>query len=226
MKIFSFTGPKGSGKDASAAILISENLAEGKISFAGPMKQILSKLCKIPISTFEDPALKEKRFIDPIILTADLIDNIVREMNDILKDEFIDGEAIDIKGIAWEMLMTPRHLLQFVGTELIRKRINPDWHVAAAFRKEVLADLNPDAAFCVTDARFPNEYLWLKNKFASDFQGFYTERPEAEELLKTATHESELAVIEVRALMTEEQIIKNNGSLEDLKQLILTKTKG
>ena len=120
-------------------------------------------------------------------------------------------------------MRTPRELLQYVGTEIIRKHINPAWHIEAAFSAKGLEGLEPEGIYCVTDARFPNEYLWLEKRFMLDFTGLYVERPEAEETLKTATHDSELQVAEVRKLMKAEQVLDNSRDIEYLRKQILNK---
>jgi hypothetical protein len=75
--------------------------------------------------------------------------------------------------------------------------------------------------YCVTDARFPNEYQFLAERFGEDFQGFYIERPEAEELLAQSSHSSELQVLEVKKMISPENILVNDGSIEDFKKKLL-----
>lgn len=223
MRIVSFTGPKGSGKDTSADILKEEKLASGSISFAGPLKKICCEVFKLHHNFVNDPVLKEKEFETPITLTAAHFRKINLLMTDHLdQDEFFyNPYKASIAGLEGQVIKTPRHLLQFIGTEYIRNRIHPDWHLQAAFSKTTLAKLDQEGLYCVTDARFPNEYEFLANKFGEDFQGFYVERPEAEEKLAVSTHPSELQVLEVKKLIPESNILKNDKSLEDLKKQLL-----
>lgn len=223
MKIISFTGPKGSGKDTASALLVESGVSLGKISFAGPMKQMLSEIYSVPLSTFEDPELKEKPFEKPLPLDLSKLHEIGEGMLQMLPmDEFDYCYGFPIHAAEQTQLKSPRHMLQYVGTEVIRNNIHPDWHVAAAFRADVV-DRLPNGIFNVTDARFVNEYEWLAQKFGKNFKGFYVERPEAEYLLSKATHQSELAVSEVRKLMSPSQILKNDGSVNDLKQTLFSK---
>ncbi len=223
MRVVSFTGPKGSGKDSSADILKEEKIASGSISFAGPLKKICCEVFKLHHNYVNDPVLKEKEFETPITLTSAHFRKINLAMTDHLdQDEFFyNPYKASIAGLEGQVIKSPRHLLQFIGTEYIRNRIHPDWHLQAAFSKTTLAKLDEDGLYCVTDARFPNEYQFLANKFGEDFQGFYVERPEAEEKLAVSTHDSELKVLEVKALIPEENILKNDKSLEDLKKQLL-----
>lgn len=223
MRVVSFTGPKGSGKDSSADILKEEKIASGSISFAGPLKKICCEVFKLHHNLVNDPILKEKEFDTPITLTSAHFRKINLLMTDILdQDEFFyNPYKASIAGLEGQVITTPRHLLQFIGTEYIRNRIHPDWHLQAAFSKTTLAKLDEEGLYCVTDARFPNEYEFLANKFGEDFQGFYVERPEAEERLAQSTHASELQVLEVKKLIPESNILKNDKSLEDLKKQLL-----
>lgn len=223
MKIVSFTGPKGSGKDTSADILKAEKIAEGSLSFAGPLKKICASVFNLHHNHMNDPILKEKELDTPITLQAKHFRKINLEMTDHLdQDEyFYNPHKASIAGLEGMVIRTPRQLLQIIGTEYIRNRIDPDWHLQAAFSKTTLAKMNQEGLYCVTDARFPNEYLFLANKFGDDFKGFYVERPEAEELLAKSQHESERQVLEVKKLIAEDNILKNDKSLEDLKKKLL-----
>lgn len=223
MRIVSFTGPKGSGKDSSADILKEAKIAAGSLSFAGPLKKICMKVFELHHNFMNDPILKEKELATPIVLQAKHFRKINLEMTSHLdQDEFFyNPHKASISGLEGMVIKTPRQLLQIIGTEYIRNRINPDWHLQAAFSKSTLEKLDQDGLYCVTDARFPNEYTFLATKFGEDFKGFYVERPEAEERLAKSQHDSELQVLEVKKLIAEDNIIVNNKSLEDLKKKLL-----
>lgn len=218
MRIISFTGPKGSGKDSAAAILHDDGHSRGKISFAGPMKEILSEVYRIPLATFESPDLKEKPFSEALILDVHRIQSIALRMLRLLPEtEFEYTNGLNFQAVEKTRLTSPRHMLQYVGTEMIRNIIHPDWHVAAAFRQDVLDKLPKGCTFCVTDARFVNEYLWLSDRFEENFRGFYVERPKAESDLALATHPSELQVKEVRKLIADDDVLRNDRTLQDLR---------
>lgn len=225
MKIVSFTGPKGSGKDTSADILKKEGIADGKISFAGPLKKICQEVFGLHHTLVNDPIFKEKPLKNgEIVVTAKLLRKISQMMLDYLDpDEFYyNPNKASVIGLEGVPLRTPREILQVIGTEWIRNRIHPDWHLYAAFSSKALASLNEDGLYCVTDARFVNEHQFLATKFGQDFKSFYIERPEAEEELAKATHDSERKVLEVKAIIPAENIILNDGSLEDLKKKLLS----
>lgn len=223
MRIVSFTGPKGSGKDTSADILKEEKIASGSLSFAGPLKKICAEVFKLHHNFMNDPVLKEKELAEPITLQSKHFRKINLAMTDHLdQDEyFYNPYKASIAGLEGRVIKTPRQLLQVIGTDYIRNRIDANWHLQAAFSKSTLAKMNQEGLYCVTDARFPNEYQFLADKFGEDFKGYYVERPEAEERLADGAHASELQVLEVKKLIDEDNIIKNDKSLEDLKKKLL-----
>ena len=223
MKIVSFTGPKGSGKDTSADILKEEKIANGSLSFAGPLKKICMEVFKLHHNFMNDPILKEKQLEEPITLQSKHFRKINLAMTDHLdQDEFFyNPYKASIAGLEGMVINTPRQLLQVIGTDYIRNRIHADWHLQAAFSKTTLAKMDDEGLYCVTDARFPNEYTFLADKFGEDFKGFYVARPEAEEKLAASSHASELQVLEVKKLIAEENILQNDGSIDDLKKQLL-----
>lgn len=223
MKIIGFVAPKQGGKDTSAAILIEGKKANGKLSFAGPLKEICSKVFGIPAQVLNDPVFKERPFKEPITLTKKHLRDIKNEC--VLRLDPVQGSTLlynpnkaSVIGIEGRVLTSPRELMQFVGTDFIRQRIFGGWHLHAAFSTQTLAKYQKNSVYCVTDIRFVNEYLFLKERLGDDFRCFYVERPEAEEQLKHATHPSELETQKIKALLPPENIIKNDGDLDDLKK--------
>lgn len=223
MRIVSFTGPRGSGKDTCADILKAEGVTQGKISFAGPMKAMMCEIYGIPASMFENRDLKEMFFGEKILIGRLTVVKLFERMTDYIEFHPSFKPKDFLNSHHTYAVTTPRELLQFIGTEIIRNHIDPDWHVKAAFSPKGLEGLDPEGTYSVTDARFPNEYQWLENRFMLDFKGFYVNRPEAETILSQATHMSELAVKDVRALMKPEQILDNSGPLESLREQLLRK---
>lgn len=233
MKIIGFVAPKGGGKDASYEILKKKGKAAGKLSFAGPLKEICSEVFKIPLEIFNDPTLKEKPFKDmkdyePVILTPKYLREVKKqcyirlpEYDDETGTWIYTAEKATTNGLENRIMETPRQLLQIIGTDFIRNKIYQEWHLRAAFHKSVISKLKPNGLYCVTDIRFANEYEFLKQKFGEDFEAYYVERPEAEERLAKATHPSELGVLDIKALIPESNVIKNDKSLSDLEKKLV-----
>lgn len=226
MRIYSFTGPIGSGKDTCADILKEEGITQGKISFAGPMKKMVGEICNIPLSTFEDRVLKEAPLARPVNINDYFLSQLFGYMDEYVSFGSEDTMLRAMDKMSYQMnhlCPTPRSILQYVGTKIIRECVDAHWHVKAAFSKKNLEGMDPEGTYSVTDARFANEYQWLQNRFMLDFSGFYVERPEAEVKLALATVESEVAVIETRKLIKPYYVLNNSGTIEDLKNQILRK---
>lgn len=230
MRVIGFVAPKSGGKDASYAILKEAKIAKGKISFAGPLKEICSEVFGIPIQVLNDPILKENpmpKAVGPVTINLKHLRAIKRQLASRLSEIGENGvylynlDKVSGGGIEHVVLDTPRKLLQFIGTDFIRDRVFRDWHVQASFAPEALKGLDKNGIYCVTDIRFENEYEFLKKKFGDNFICYYVERPEAEAELAKATHPSELDILKVKAKLPESNIIKNTGSLEDLKKTLL-----
>jgi hypothetical protein len=222
MIVVSLSGPIGSGKDASAQLLQEVGISQGKISFAGPLKDIVSQVYKIPRQDMEDQAKKLQPFETPMVFDRKSLRSILKLLPEYLPIEemYYNINRVTETNLVGAKIPNLRYLLQFVGTEVIRNKVDQNWHLNAAFSSKVLENLDPDGLYCVTDARFPNELEFLRDKFNEDFYGYYVERPEAEERLKTATHASELELVKIRELVGSENVLKNDGSLKELESLL------
>lgn len=227
MKILVFIGPKQAGKDTSAGFLISAKKATGRIAFADPLKSLCSEIFNVNYEYFIDPQLKEKPFENPIPITRSHLKGLAKGCVRLVSETNESGEwkynidrfiISDLEGVN---LITPRHMLQFVGTDIIRERIYKEWHLEAAFGKKARAKLSANGVYCVTDARFLNEFQFLKTQFGDKIEFYYIQRPQAEQELAKASHPSELEILEIKERIPAENIIENSGSLKDLEERIL-----
>lgn len=226
MKLIAIVGPKGSGKDASFELLRDDKLVNGKISFADPLKELCAKHFGLPIQYMHDPDLKEKKLPQEVICRPAILNRLKGDLHKYLDPYKHDYNAhtAPIQGVEGRIFTTPREILQIIGTEFIRNAVKQNWHLEAAFQEEFLSrklrrtpEFINEATFVVTDCRFLNEYEFLKTK--GELQAFYIERPEAEKRLAEATHQSELEVLKIKEAVLKDggTVIKNDGSLEDLK---------
>ena len=150
-------GKKGSGKDTLADLLV-ENHNFKKISLADELKILCSRVFEYPINHNYDPNLKEKKWPAPIIITPVHIGRITNYLttryfnvtDEMIVDMFNTGEN--------RVLETPRQLLQFIGTDLIRNIVDPD--VWIKLTKVALENYEGNAV--IPDARFENERIAFK----------------------------------------------------------------
>ncbi len=200
-------GAKGAGKTSTFNIIkeLSPNTQE--IMLAKTIKKVCSRVLKIPIQFFEDPKLKEVKLTQPAYLSVTILEAMLIAFNLPLKRD-------SYRKHVGKTLETPRQIMQYIGTELIRA-IEPDIHC-----KFALEDLKKDVKLgVVTDIRFPNEQEFFA-KNSNNFMMVYIKNSKAENVAKSDTHASEnyLTDLKMNAL-----IIENDGTLADLRNEIKTK---
>jgi hypothetical protein len=133
MKLISISGLIGSGKDTAADRLVTKHGYQ-RVSFAKPLKDIASTLFGWDRTMLEGgtPDARSRR-----------------EMVDDWWSEKLDLEV------------TPRYMLQLLGTEVMRNTLHNDIWVLAAERWLTLQE--DDARIVITDARFFNELSMIKS---------------------------------------------------------------
>jgi hypothetical protein len=99
--------------------------------------------------------------------------------------------------------MTPRLLLQLIGTECGRDIIHPNIWVNSTF-----ADWKPHCSWVITDTRFPNEADAIKKR------GGIVIRVERPSVGVKSTHPSETGLDDYKNF---DAVIINDGTLGDLK---------
>jgi len=162
-RIVTLSGHMGSGKDTTANLIL--NCVPGSVSYA-----FADHLKKIALDIFgcseeevygdkkEEDFSKYKTFNES---TAYLIHGWVYAHNDKYSSEEFLNKSLNLarsKSVPWEF-KTPRSLLQFLGTELLRDCYSTLYHVKQV-EKRILDEAPPLAV--ITDARFPNERDWAK----------------------------------------------------------------
>ena len=137
--VIGLAGRMRSGKTELAKIC--ENFGYERLYFALPLKRLCADLLDISIEEL-NKAKAEK---------YDIGVTIGKDMCEILADE--TGIPIDIvtKTCEGVVIKDVRHMLQFIGTDLIRK-YNTNWHVD---RIREIIDKNKN--YVLDDVRFPNE---------------------------------------------------------------------
>lgn len=216
MKTYSVSGTAGAGKSTVAGMLGGKDVA-----FAGALKVLCQEVFGATREQLHDPALKNVAFDVPVTLTSDHVEHLLR-----LMPTFVQGidypSAADLAAFIGMdegpfTLNTPRELMQFVGTELIRTGVRDDWHALS-----VLNSIGDAEVVVVSDARFPNELAFLLSRFPEHVP-IFIERPGVELGGDAGKHKSETCVEEVREMVAGNSrgvVVVNDGTVDDLRAKI------
>jgi hypothetical protein len=135
MQLIAICGFQGSGKDTVAAILVEHGFV--KMSFAGLLKDIVSILFQWDRDLLEGITTESRKWRETV-------------------DEWWTTR-LHIPNL------TPRYVLQHIGTDVFRNHFHPDIWIAALERKLInhmnLKNLNK---VVITDCRFSNEIEMIR----------------------------------------------------------------
>lgn len=217
--IISFGGFRNTGKDTSASMLqfmlntpsifhyywifkyfnFLGKFGKWKVtSFAKPLKEVLSIILGVSVEKFEDRDFKENYCVNLNTLKIEKIDPFYTP---IMTDKFFSKVAkeLDINTIK-KYNITIRQMLQYVGTECLRRLVSEDVWINATLKKDNII---------ISDLRFRREFEALdKHK---SFR-VLIERPGC----NPGNHPSEKEILELKANRNFEGYINNNGTLKDL----------
>lgn len=207
ISVIGLVGPKQSGKSTAVEYLQEKypNLIELKL--AGKLKESCSKAFNIPEEHFESQNLKEVVFTRHIELNRPQINTILKEFGLCTTLNFYKYQHhIGVQ------LTSPRHILQYVGTELLRSVAGPDVHIESL-------NLEPGNMYVISDIRFENELTYFKRHEMIEFLPLYITRDNAERTANFSNHASEVNVPLLKKRCVN---ITNNGTLDQFKQNLLT----
>jgi hypothetical protein len=212
--ILGLAGKAGAGKD-SAALVLSHNYDFKQIAFADNLKTMCKWVFQITQKQCYDQSVKEKKFATPIELSPEHIERILDYAYRINGFEVTTQQRYMMYKYVGNLttLRTPRELLQFVGTELLREIIDEDYHVKVV-KNKIDQDEDTCSTYVITDARFENERSKIKE------WGGYTaivDRESDKGAVGLAGHASEN---NMGSFDDYDFVINNNGSLDDLPKEI------
>ena len=172
-----------------------------EVSFAGPLKEMLSVLLRVPVEMFEDRDFKENTFIDFNNLSFHKREDLKRYqiLSDSKFSRKIKDGTIDVRA----NLLSIRQLLQYWGTEIQRRYLGDQLWCLATLRIADLYDL------IISDLRFKVEADVVKSKKGKII---YIDRPGCE----VGNHQSEKEAFELYSTGQYDYVIHNDGSLKDL----------
>jgi hypothetical protein len=173
MKVIAVSGFKGSGKDLLASHLV-QKYSFKRVSFADPLKDMVSDLFDIPREYLDDPKLKEQPLFQyPAPVTDGFTSMISRFMiQEFRTDEGFWAEVADVSeedGVLqsfvydWNNLYhTPRSLAILIGSSF--RSASPSFWVNKAIKAINKSEQN----VVISDLRYRSEYEQLKQSFGED----------------------------------------------------------
>lgn len=159
--IIGLDGYAGAGKDTVADIFTKMGFI--KVAFADALREAASHSFGIELDYFLNRGLKDKAFEKPFILSPKDICDFCTHLG---YEHRCDEVVLRFR---YTEVVSPRHLLQFVATEIGRDTLSPTIWI------DKYIERIPDSHRVVTpDARFDNERSLIK-----DLEGkvFWIERP-------------------------------------------------
>ncbi|MGB7422920.1 MAG: hypothetical protein WA917_13755 [Comamonas sp.] len=183
--IIGLTGPAGSGKDTVADILQAETGA-GRLAFADALRAEIVSAFGIDPALLTDRASKERatpqlalsRCNDPRFLFL-----MGRRFVFLMGRRFPESATLD----ELQEPRSPRHIMQWWGTDYRRHIFSDDWWVRIAHASILRArERRPSAPIVITDVRFANEAAMVRELGGVIWQ---VSRPGRDAI--SAAHESE-----------------------------------
>lgn len=204
--IIGIGGAKRSGKNTCASYLV-DKYGFTELAFAGPLKQLCEETFILGSEYFNDQELKEKPLWQPITISLDDVMYMRSALNDRYDVEITGDHALAMANLAnGKKFNTPREILQFVGTELVRNCVDRDYWI-----KAMTNDVRGHARVVVTDCRFPNERQLIRDL------GGHLIRTDRSGLATGDTHASE-------TLLGDESeydlVLKNDGTIAELHRTL------
>lgn len=139
VQVYAITGWKGHGKDTFANSIVGFNKSFVITHFAAPLKRMSGRVFGLTEAQMNDPKLKEAPLEKPIVM-------------DLFLAQMREETGLDIQP-ANMIAYTPRQVLQYFGTEYVRK-VQDDFWVQKIVE---FVRNHPKKKVLIPDCRFPNE---------------------------------------------------------------------
>ena len=221
-KLIAISGVKNVGKSCSAGFLkfllntpkclhyywiyrlfpnlsITQNWKE--VSFAGTLKEMLAVLLNVPVETFESRDFKENVYIDFNDLSFHRKEDLNK--NQILSDSKFSKKINDMSIDVRTNMLSVRQLLQYWGTEIMRKFFGDQLWCLTTLK------LAETSKLIISDLRFKVEAKMIKERRGTII---YIDRPGC----NVGNHQSEKEAFELYQSGKCDYVIHNNKTLKDL----------
>lgn len=163
MEIVGLGGEAGSGKDTVAEYL-EKDYGFHTVAFADNLKKLCMEVFGLTHDDCYDQKAKKEKFKHAIRILPGHIDAIIQYVQNVdgyvLKTDTICElyKFVPVK----QYFETPRELLQFVGTEVLRETIDDEYHINSVVR---FMNKHKPEKLAISDARFFNERSVIKNRW-------------------------------------------------------------
>ncbi len=206
--VIALMGSKGAGKDTLAELSIKTMNAVGKVASATFLKEICSKILKLPLDLFN--TYKDNVLPRPFVLKGHHIRGILDMMDRALSDEIkkqhnLKLHKVGIQKYCDRSFMTPRAILQFIGTDMIQS-IFKSFHCHIAYDKI----RGYSGVWFITDLRFLHEEKYAREVFPLFYPILINGRSIEDD--SYSQHISENEWKQIKPFAT----IQNNSSIDDL----------
>lgn len=245
MKVVAFAGRMASGKD-TAARFVGQRKSSVEIALADELKRVAINLFGLTEEEcFGPSASRNKEFATP--KGADVLNDAGKKLFDGEHAALYTRSGLTAQYVAEKLhevflpelpLKTPRRILQVLGTEVFRSLYDLVWLEAlhdtvrsvrygSGYSKlkgltgfgDMVAGLPTPKDFClVTDARFPNEVKYLREKLGASI--VWIEADARLPARPVGEHSSEPQFHELATYVT--HVVKNETTLEDFEGAIET----
>jgi hypothetical protein len=209
MKVIGITGVKGSGKDTAYQLLKRTYPEIKQVSLAGKLKEVCLEIFELSEFELTDRKAKEAYFDVPRVLTEETLLKIYKQFNEARNVNYDKH----IRPHIGYVLESPRRILQYVGTEVLRS-IRDNIHSFYLYAQ--IKDT--EGVYFITDVRFVDEYEFFKNIEDINFEAWYINNKKAEVAGSGDIHPSEMGIFEIRK---DAFHIDNNGTLNDFEKTLL-----
>lgn len=169
-EIYAVSGKKGHGKDTFAKLVQGMNGSFSVVHFADKLKAIAQEVFGLSIEQTQDPSLKEVPFEEPI------------EMDLHLQDMRVLTGLQDLQP-AGKVAKTPREVMQFLGTEYVRKAQGDYWI------RSTIDGIQDGSRVLIPDTRFINEARAVR-----DIRGYVIRVTRIDLASSNDTHDSEVEI--------------------------------
>jgi len=201
-QVIGFVGLISAGKSTAANVLVQDKEYKS-VAFAGALKDAVAAIFSWPRHLLEGDTVESREFREAVDTTW---------QNRIGDLPLIAGRSV-----------TPRLILQLMGTEVMRDHFHTDIWVLSAMKK-IESDLT--SSYVITDARFKNEINLVRSiggkiiriKRGPNPEWFEIARntPERMTELHPEVHASEWSWVSSELDYT----IENDGSIDDLRKKV------